>query len=105
MQKIILANHIRHTADLLQADAIQQLEVALLGSLAVQVVDLLSGEFVQAKASTSVTPAQPHPRIYTSTPPAPPPFSVLVVGILTTSPTPAVVPQWNHHLVFRNQVC
>ena len=43
LQKICLASHIRYMADLLQADAVQQLEVALLGSLAAQVVDLLSG--------------------------------------------------------------
>ena len=79
-------------ADLLQADAVQQLEVVLLGSLAAQVVDLLSGGLVQATTSTSVTPAQPHPKIYTSTPPAPPPSSVPVMEVLTTSPTPAVVP-------------
>ena len=79
-------------ADFLQADTAQQLELVLLGPLAAQVVDLLSRGLVQAKASTSVTPAQPCPRIYTSTPPAPLPYSVLLVGVLTTSPTPAVVP-------------
>ena len=78
--------------DLLQADAMEQLKVALLGSTMAQVVDLLSKGLVQAKALTSVTPAQPHPGIYTSTPPAPPPSSVLVAGVSTTSPKPAVVP-------------
>ena len=69
LQKICLANHIRHMADLLQADAVQQLEVALLGSPAAQVVDLLSRGLAQTMSSTSATPAQPHPKIYTSTPP------------------------------------
>ena len=63
LQKIHLASHIRCMVDLLQADVIQQLEVVLLGSPVAQVVDLLSEGLVQAKASTSVTPVQPHPRI------------------------------------------
>ena len=36
-------------ADLLHADAIQQLEVALLGPPVAQVIDLLSGRWVQTK--------------------------------------------------------
>ena len=43
-------------ANLLKADAVQQLEVALLGSLVAQVVDLLSEELTQAQASTSTAP-------------------------------------------------
>ena len=42
LKKIHLVSHIRHMADLLQADAIQQLEVALLGTLVVQVINLLA---------------------------------------------------------------
>ena len=80
LEKICLANHIRCMAELLHADVVQQLEVALLGSLVAQIVDLLSGGLAQTKSSTSAAPAQPHPQIYTSTPPAPPPSSVLVVG-------------------------
>ena len=79
-------------ADLLQAGVVQQLEVALLGSLAAQVVDLLSGRLAQTNSSTSATPAQPHLRIYTSTLPAPPPSSVLVMRVPTTSQIPVVVP-------------
>ena len=78
-------------ADLLQADTVQQLEVALLGSPVAQVIDLLSRGLAQTKSSTSTTPAQPHPRIYTSTPPTPPPSSVLVVGVSTTSQMPIVM--------------
>ena len=88
LQKICLVSHIRHMADLLQADAIQQLEVALLGTLAVQVVDLLPGGL--APSSTLVVSAQPHPRAYTLTPPAPPPTSVPVMGISSTSQGPAL---------------
>ena len=36
LQKIHLGSHIRHMADLLHVDAIQQLEVALLGTPVVQ---------------------------------------------------------------------
>ena len=71
--------------DLLHADAGQQLEVVLLGSLAAQVIDLLSGGLMQTKPSTVVTPAQPHPQSYTSTPPVLPPTSVLVLGVSTFS--------------------
>ena len=94
LPRICLASHIRCVADLLHADAIQQLEVALLGTLVAQVIELLSGGLSMASTSmsTSVTPVQPHPRSYTSTPPALPPSSVSVLGISTTSPTPAAVP-------------
>ena len=78
-------------AHLLHADAVQQLEVALLGSPAAQVIDLLSSGLMQTKPSTSVAPAWPHVQTYTSTSPAPPPTSVLVVGVTTTSQIPVVV--------------
>ena len=60
--------------------------MALLGTLAVQVIDLLAGGL--APSSTLVVSAQPHPRAYTLTPPVPPPTSVLVVGISSTSQGP-----------------
>ena len=41
LQKIRLANHIHSLAELLHADAIQQLELALLGSLAAKLLDVL----------------------------------------------------------------
>ena len=69
LQEICLASHIRSMADPLHADIIQQLEVALLGSPAAQVIDLLSGGWVQTKpVPTSI---HPHSQVYTSTPPAP----------------------------------
>ena len=43
LQKICLASHIRHMADLLHTDAIQQLEVALLGMPTSQVIEVLAG--------------------------------------------------------------
>ena len=65
-------------ADLLHADVIQQLEVALLGSPASEITDLLSGGLMQAKP-VMLSSAQPHPCTYTSSPPAPPSASVPVV--------------------------
>ena len=42
-----MADHIRQMADLMHADAIQQLEVALLGLPAAEVMDLLSSGLSQ----------------------------------------------------------
>ena len=75
-------------ADLLRADAIQQLEVALLGSPMAQVIDILVGGLIPS--SIVAVPAQPHPRAYTSTPTPPSPTSVLVLGVITISPRPAM---------------
>ena len=49
LQKIHLVSHIWSMADLLHVNAIQQLEVALLGSPAAQVIDLLAGGWMQTK--------------------------------------------------------
>ena len=68
-------------ADLLHADVIQQLEVALLGSPVIQVVDLLAEGLTQTQASKSALLAQPQCQFSTTTPPAPPPSSVPVVGV------------------------
>ena len=77
-------------ADLLHADAIQQLEVALLGLPAVEVVDHLSGGLAQSRPVTVAASVEPHPPTYTSTPPAPPPVSVLVLEVSEFSPIPVV---------------
>ena len=92
LQKIHLANHIRWMADLLYTNAVHQLEVALLGSPASEVMDLLSSVLVQTTSSTIAASSQPHVCPYTSTPPAPPSTSVLVVGVSTSSHIPAVPP-------------
>ena len=49
LQMICLVSHIRSMADLLHANAIQQVEVALLGSPAARVIDLFSGGWMQTK--------------------------------------------------------
>ena len=49
LQKICHASHIRSMADVLHANTVQQQEVALLGSPAAQVIDLLSGAWMQSK--------------------------------------------------------
>ena len=92
LQKICLANHIRWMVDLLHTDAVQQLEVALLGSPASKVIDPLSSGLAQTTSSTIAALAQPHPYPYTPTPPAPTPTSILVVGVSTSSHIPAVPP-------------
>ena len=52
LQKINLADHMRWMADLLHAYASQQLEVALLGLPVLEVIDLLSGGWTQARPVT-----------------------------------------------------
>ena len=78
-------------ADLMHADAIQQLEVALLVSSADEVINLLSSALSQSRLVTVIVTAQPHPCTYTSTLPAPPPASVLVVVVSKCSLIPAMV--------------
>ena len=77
-------------ADLLQADTIQQLEVALLGAPASHIIKVLAGGLTSS--SSPVGPTQPCSKVLTLTPPAPPPTSVPVLGLSTTSLTPRVVP-------------
>ena len=82
-------------ADLLHTNAVHQLEVALLGSPASEVIDLLSSALVQTTSSTIAASSQPHVCSYISTPPAPPSTSVLVLGVSTSSTSshiPAVPP-------------
>ena len=70
-------------ADLLHADAIQQLEVALLGTTAPQVIEVLAGGLT---LSTSfMGPTQPYPKGFTSTPPAPVPTLVPILGVTSSS--------------------
>ena len=85
-------------ADFLHADAIKQLEVALFGSPASEVTDLLSGGVAQTRPVTAAASAQPCPHTYTSTPPAPPPASVPVVGVTASIHIP-VVPQLSQCLM------
>ena len=53
LQKIGLADNIRKKADQLHADAIQLLEVALFGSAAAEVMDLLSASLSKPATVTS----------------------------------------------------
>ena len=53
LQKICFANHIHSLAELLHADAIQQLEIALLGTPAAKILDVLS---MATKSKTSSIP-------------------------------------------------
>ena len=64
-----------------------------------QVVDLLAEGLTQAQVSPSIVPMPPHPKFSTTTPPAPPPCSVPVVGISMYSPKPAVAPASSSDIV------
>ena len=77
-------------ADLLHPDAVQQMEIVLMGSPMAQVVDLLSEGITQAQASTSTPAIQPCPRLFTATPPAPSPSSVPLAGISSSSQEPSI---------------
>ena len=84
MQKIWLANHIKSMAELFHANAIQQLEAALLGSPAAQVLDLLTTRVMQL-ASTSQKHMVHPPQAYTATPMVPPPSTIPIEGITNSS--------------------
>ena len=75
-------------ANQLYADAIQQLEVALLGSSATEILDILST--ILSKPVT-LTSAQPHPYTFIATPPAPHPASVPLEGITKLSSAPVMM--------------
>ena len=72
-------------AELLHADAIQQLEVALLGSPAAQILDQLAAGVRQLASASQGSVILP-PKVFTSTPMAPPPSTIPIVCI--TSPFP-----------------
>ena len=69
LQKIHLANHIQSLVELLHADAVQQLEVALLGTPAAKILDVL----------LMATTSQPH------TPPLSKPPCPITTPALTSS--------------------
>ena len=84
LQKIRLANHIKSMAELHHADAIQQLEVALLGSLAAQILALFAKGLMQL-ASTPQRHAIHASQAYTLTLMEPPPSTILISGITSSS--------------------
>ena len=75
-------------ADLLYADAVQQLEIALLGLSMAQVINILASRL--ASSPWLDTPSQPCPKMYISTSPSPHPPSVPIMGMSSTIPKPAV---------------
>ena len=83
LQKICLANHIKRMANLLHMDAVQNFEVALLGSPAANVVGLLSAALEQTRLVLQTM--QPHPQTYTYTPLVPILMAVPVLGFSTIS--------------------
>ena len=89
LQKINLANHIKSMAELLHAEAILQLEVALLGSPAAHVIDLLVAGCMQLTLALKGNAICP-PWAYTSIPVAPPPPTVPIAGVMSSLPVEAV---------------
>ena len=89
LQKICLAIHVKSMAELLHTDAIQQLEVALLGSKVAQVITLLTAGGVQLTLASKENVILP-PKAYTSTPMAPPPSTVPNVGVTCSLPVASV---------------
>ena len=71
-------------ADLLYVDAMQQPEAALLGSPASGLIDILAEGLPQSPFSMKPTVQSPH--VYTSSPSAPPPPTIPVVGMSTSMP-------------------
>ena len=69
-------------AELLHADTIQQLEVALLRPPAAQLINLLASRVM---ASTSQRQTIHTPQAYTTTPMVPPPSTIPAVGITDSS--------------------
>ena len=84
MQKIRLANHIKSMAELLHADTIQQLEVALLGSPGAHLLNLLATRVMQS-ASASQRQMIHLPQAYTTTLIAPSPSTIPIVGLTNSS--------------------
>ena len=89
LQKICLVDYIKRIVELLHANAIQQLEVAFLGSPSTQILDLLAAGMRQP-ASTSQGSAILPPKVYTSTPMAPPLPTIPIVGITSSLPITSV---------------
>ena len=89
LQKIYLTNHIKSMVKLLHTDVIQQLEVALLDSPAAQVIDLLAAGEMQLTLASKENVILPT-KLYTSTPMAPPPSTVPIVGISSSLPVASV---------------
>ena len=85
-------------------DAVQELEVALLGSLASILIDILTDRMQPSTIPTTLTVQPPH--VYTATQMEPPPTSVPVVGLTSSPSTPTLSvvkttepPTKCHHMV------
>ena len=80
LQKICLANHIWSLAELLHADALQQLEVALLGYPVACLIDILSAGLKSTAPTPQLQVVHP-PCSFTTTPMSPLPSMVLIMGV------------------------
>ena len=102
LQKICLANHIKSMAELLHAEAIQQLEVALLGSPNAHIIDLLLAGWIQmtpVSMRTVICPLQ----AYTLIPVTSPPPTVPIAGVMSSLPVESVPIDGTEVMVFDPQ--
>ena len=83
LQMICLVNHFKSMVELLHAISIQQFEVALLGSPAAQILNLLAAGVMKLALTSQGNEILP-PKVYTSTPTAPPPSTIPIVGITSS---------------------
>ena len=102
VQKIHLADHIHSLTELLHADALQQLEVALLRSLVANLIDILSAS-LQSMSSMQHQAVPLQPSVTTSMSPSPPPSLLWVLPTLKSQlkPQPLQVGVWQPHLSCR----
>ena len=99
LQKIHLADHIHSLAELLHTDALHQLEVALLGSPAANLIDVLSVS-LQSMSSMQHQAVPLQPSVTTSMSPSPPPSLLWVLPIQKSQMKlqPLQVGVWQPHL-------
>ena len=82
-------NHMKSMAELLYANAIQQMEVALLGSPVAHLMDPLLAGLMQTKLVLITTAVQPL-WVYNLTHSTPPPTAVLILGVTSSTPVDSV---------------
>ena len=85
LQKIHLVNHSKSMAELLHANAFQQLEVAPLASPAAQILNLPAAGVMKLALTSQENVILP-PKAYTPTPMAPPPSTIPIAGITGSLP-------------------
>ena len=92
LQKVCLANHIQSLAELLHADAVQQLEAALLGTPAAKILDMhLMATTLQPCTPPLSKPPHPVTTLVLTSSAIVAPHHVPIVGV-TQVPGPETLP-------------